>query len=332
MDHLMDHLTALAVTASVTTDPDPEVPAMEETMVAKKREATIVVNEIRMNEVGFCVLGQSPMIMHRYLLKAWQELLLPSRRKTAAERDRALKHDPFAEFRGAVYRNRDSNTASLIHVPHGAFHGALASAAIDIPGATKAKMERLTSITDVTVELFGIPHIFCAMVRNSDQNRTPDVRTRPIFPEWACRVTIQYVKDLLTERAIGNLFGAAGTIVGIGDWRPQKGGPYGRWRVVQENNADFRRIIGKQGRNAQVAALQSPSYYDDDTKELLEWFQQEIRVREREDQLSDDTMLPDVPIHTVKNKDTPDEEFVGKNGKSGNGRRRKSGTHAGARQ
>lgn len=252
---------------------------------AVDKEQPIVINEIEMTTITFCVLGTSPLIMNRFQQKAWQELLLPSARKNHAERAATLKHDPVAEFRGAAYRNRDLNSPAYTHIPNGSFKGALASAALDIPGATKAKMERLTAIVETNIDLFGIPNIFCAMVRNSDMNRTPDVRTRPIFPEWAAKVSVRYVRSLLTERTIANLFGAAGMIVGIGDWRPQKNGSYGCWKCVPETDADFKRITAKQGRKAQEAAFATPIYFDEDTEELLTWFEKEIRVREREGML-----------------------------------------------
>jgi hypothetical protein len=106
------------------------------------------------------------------------------------------------EFRGAIYRCRDPKTPTAIHIPNGTFHGALCNAALDLPGATRAKMERLTKVVDPTIHLYGVRHVLCMMVRNSDINRTPDVRTRPIFPQWACQITIAYVQSLITERTV----------------------------------------------------------------------------------------------------------------------------------
>jgi hypothetical protein len=274
--------------------------------MAKKptqKTETLEIKEIEMGEFVAHLLGASPMIMNRYGQKAWRELLLPSKSQNRASLEQSLKHDPVAEFRGAVYINRDQKGQSAIHVPNGAIHGALSAVAIDIPGAKKAQMERLTRVTDVNIELFGLPQIFCAMVRNSDQNHTPDVRTRPIFPEWACKVTIRFVRPILTERTVGNLLSAAGRIVGVGDWRGQKGGPYGAFDIVGEDNSDYRRLIKTQGRLVQLKALEKPVAYDEDTQELLSWFHEEVARREMSDKLGangksvskkSSTRLPDV--------------------------------------
>lgn len=248
-------------------------------------EEQVVVDEIAMGEIVFCLWGASPLIMNRFSQKARQELLFPSRQENRASLEQTLKHDPVAEFKGALYLNRDKTRPAAIHIPNGAFHGALASVAIDIPGAARTQIERLTRVVDVNIDLFGVPHLFCSMVRNSDMRRTPDVRTRPIFPEWACQVTIRYVKNILTERTIANLFGAAGKIIGVGDWRGQKGGPYGSWELVRDNDARWHRVVETQGSEAQVAALAQPIFFDEDTTELLTWFEEEVKNREMTHQL-----------------------------------------------
>lgn len=250
--------------------------------MAAKKEVQLQINEIALRTITFNLLGTSALIMNRFNQKAWQELLLPSPRGNRAGREQSLKHNPPEEFRGAMYRNRSPDEPALIHMPNRAFHKALASAALDIPGATKAKIERLTQMPEINVNLFGIPHLFCAMVRNSDINRTPDVRTRPIFPQWACTVNITYVADILTERSLAHLMGAAGILIGIGDWRGERGGSYGKFTLVEEDNADFRQILRHQGSKAQKSAFETPIYFDDDTTELMNWFEGELQRRERE--------------------------------------------------
>jgi len=258
--------------------------------VMAKKAATseiIEIQAIEMASLSFHVVGTSPLIMHRFSQKAWQELLLPSLRENRASLEQKLKHDPYAEFRGAFYRNSDKRAKSLFHLPNGSFHGAIASAALDMPGAKKAQIERLTKVTSVNIELFGTPKIFCSMVRNSDISRTPDVRTRPIFPQWACEVEVRYAKSSLTSKAVANLFGAAGMIIGIGDWRGQKGGPFGAFKTVSPKDREYAAIL-KQGRVLQQKAYEKPLFYDEDTEEILTWFASEVRQREMEGKLRKD--------------------------------------------
>jgi hypothetical protein len=279
----------------------------------KKTETTqIEVQEIKMGEVRANLLGTSPLIMHRFPFKAWQELILPSPQQNRASLEQRLKHDPLKEYRSSFYLCRKPEK-TLFHVPNGALHGSLAQAAIDIPGAKRAQIERLTKIVDVTIELYGVPQIFSAMVRNSDMNRTPDVRTRPIFPQWACRISIQYMKNVLSERTISNLLGAAGVIVGIGDWRGERGGPYGSFKIVADNDADFRSVTKLQGRAAQQKAFERPTFYDQDTSDILLWFNEEVRRREMDGLLADVELSLPATSRTIVERggNGGDAEYVG---------------------
>lgn len=248
----------------------------------EKLTAMIEVDVVQQADISFCILGRSPMIMNRFNKKAWQELLFPSEKRSRATMEQTLKHDPLAEFRGGLYRCRADDEPTAFHLPNGAFHGALAQVAVDLPGAARAQIERLTRVVDITVHLWGVPQMFMAMVRNSDINHTPDVRTRPIFPEWACKVTVRYVRSRITERTIANLLGGAGAIVGIGDWRGEKGGPYGAFSLVEENDEDFVRITKQQGYGAQMKAYTHPVAFDPDTEELYAWFCEEVKRREKD--------------------------------------------------
>ena len=67
---------------------------------------------------------------------------------------------------------------------------------------------------------------------------------------------------------------------GVGDWRPEKGsGNFGQFELVSEDDADYLRIIETGGRQEQIDAMESPTPYDQDTEELLEWFNDEIDRR-----------------------------------------------------
>lgn len=249
--------------------------------VKDKSTAVETIEAIKTRRVIIKVVGTSPLIMHRFSFKARQELLFPSPKKNASERASTLKHNAVEEYRECFYRNRNPKSAALFHLPNGTVHGALASAALDIPGATKASIERLTQVIG-NVELFGTPKLFMSMVRSSDQARTPDVRTRPIFERWACTVEIEYKTDPLTDNQILNLLSAAGFLVGIGDWRRQKGGEYGAFRVANANDTEHREIL-KEGRAVQQRAFDKPEEYDEDTSELLSWFTAEVARRRPDD-------------------------------------------------
>ena len=223
--------------------------------------------------------------MNRMPQKARQELLFPARKKNQAERAMTLKHNPPEEYRLSAYRTLKPNSPTRIIFPGNAFASVIADTAIDIPGATKAQIQRLTKVESHNFPIWGIPRLRMDVVRMAGINKTPDIRTRACFAEWAAYVQISYVKGLVTERSVSNLFAAGGVLNGIGDWRHQKGGLFGEFRTVDESNKDFQRIIKTQGKHAQDEALANPVCYDPDTEELYNWWKAELVIRE---QLSED--------------------------------------------
>lgn len=255
----------------------------------KKTEAQVGelldIKKIDIGKSTFQLINKpnAPLIMHRFAAKAWHELLLPSKRMNAAEKAENLKHDPLMEFRQCMYVNRDANQPTLLHFPAGAFSKAIASAALDLPGASKSQILRLVSVTSLQVNIYGTPMLGMSMVRSSDMARTPDVRTRAFLNEWCCEITVEHVTSHVKKQQVANLLYAAGHIIGLGDWRPQRGGAFGRFTFVDREDAasvEAYDRIRKQGRKAQQAAFESPDFFDDESAELMGWFIEETRKRE----------------------------------------------------
>lgn len=67
--------------------------------------------------------------------------------------------------------------------------------------------------------------------RNSGIGRTPRVILRPLFKAWSIEVAIDYDTRWFDGESIANLLAEAGRTVGIGEWRPEKGGDSGRFEV-----------------------------------------------------------------------------------------------------
>jgi hypothetical protein len=245
-----------------------------------KSEQTIEILRIKKGVIKLYLLGTTPLIMNRLTKKVWEYLLLPPRKKNRAALEAVQKHNPPEEFRDSIYRCRDQNAPTLVHAPTGALKGALASAALRLPGATKTE---IVSIIDATVHVYGIPYLYMAPVRQAGPSKTPDIRTRAIFPEWALEVEIGYITDLITSSNVINLAAAAGMIVGVGDGRMEKGKfDFGSWDLVSADDKRWRDIVAKQGRKAQVAAMQNPVAFDTDSEELLAWYEEEIKRREQD--------------------------------------------------
>jgi hypothetical protein len=90
-------------------------------------------------------------------------------------------------------------------------------------------------------------------------------------------VTIRYAVPQLTPKGIANLMSAAGMLIGVGDWRNEKGaGSYGQFEIVTPTDARYVQALKHGGRKQQQAALDEPSCYDDETESLLRWYNDEV--------------------------------------------------------
>lgn len=243
--------------------------------------AEISVLEISQGKVEVAVVGKKPLIFNRMAAKAQRELLLPKGRKTAADRAQTLKHDPISEYRNSVYRNAGDMRPTRLCFPAPAFKGCMMTAALDLPGTKKTEIGRLAWVEDYSIDMYGVPQLLMSVVRSADMNKTPDIRTRAIVPEWACTMTIAFTRPKLSARAVLNLLAAGGITCGVGDFRQEKGkGSYGQFRIVEEKDKDFQRIIKNGGRAAQDKALENPVCFDAESDELLTWYLQEVAKRE----------------------------------------------------
>lgn len=238
----------------------------------------ITILEVTKGQMEFCILGTTPLILNRMSEKAKHELLLPKGKKTAADKASSLKHDPLSEFRDSPYKMQDGPT--FLGLLPTAFKKAMMTAALDMPGAKKTQIGRLIYVHGLMLPIYGIPKLFMSVTRSADMNKTPDVRTRAIVPEWACKLVVEFPVPILRQQSIANLLAAAGFTSGVGDWRQEKGsGNYGSFKLVSADDSDFVRITTQHTRAAQMEAMEDPEPFDIETEDLMSWYDVETKRR-----------------------------------------------------
>ena len=180
-----------------------------------------------------------------------------------------------------MYTKKDGDTA--LYFPAAGVKGAMATAALETAGITKASVQRLIYLPENKIQIWGKPYLKMDIVRSADMNRTPDVRTRAYLPNWCAEVTIKFVTPTFSAQGIISLLANAGQIVGIGDFRQEKGrGSYGTWSVASsEDMGEYQELwddITQEAREVQELAIEHPECADHETAELMQFLQEE-RVR-----------------------------------------------------
>ena len=130
------------------------------------------------------------------------------------------------------------------------------------------------------IQIWGKPYLKMDIVRSADMNKTPDVRTRAFLPDWVAEINIKYVVPTFSRHSISSLLNNAGAMVGIGDFRQEKGrGSYGTFAVASdEDMGEWQELwdnITQEGRDIQKLAMEQPECADRQTAELMQFLQEE---------------------------------------------------------
>jgi hypothetical protein len=249
--------------------------------MAKKAQDTaeISITPLRRGTTRLRIIGQTPLFQNRMPAKVKQILLAGGRKKTKAERVE-IKHDPLAEYRDSAEILKGGPTALGLRVV--AVKGAMCTAALETPGVTKTSCQKLLFMPGDFAPLYGTPQLRMDVVRSADMNKTPDVRTRCYLPRWGAEIEIQFIVPQLSVTSVVTLLCNAGVLVGVGDYRQEKGkGAFGSFRVLGEGDDDeeWNDLVANHGRDAQEVALADPEYADADTADLMEFYRSEVARR-----------------------------------------------------
>lgn len=249
-------------------------------MAVKKAETEIYVPPLHRGVIKLRIIGQTPMFQNRMAAKAKRQLLVGGRKKTAADKSN-IKHSPLDEYRDSMEMLPGGEPTALgLRVV--AVKAAMCTAALETAGITKTSAQRLLFMPGDLAPLYGVPQLRMDVVRSADINRTPDVRTRAFIPRWGAEVEVHHILPQLPVSSVVALAANAGVLVGVGDFRQEKGkGSFGSFRVITADQQDdeWDDLVANHGAAAQRRAIDEPEFADADTEELMAYFHEELSRR-----------------------------------------------------
>jgi len=199
--------------------------------------------------------GTRPMLQHR----ATEEALSGKTRTNTPGED----EDPRNQCEKVLYRLPKSQQVA---VPGGAFARMLREAG----GAHKAKGSRKSLKYLVPAAVIVLDEL-CGLYLVDRKTPVTDfevdsrpvtipatkgriMRHRPRFNEWTCKVGLRINTDILDEATVRKLMIEGLQQIGIGDFRPEKGGPFGTADLVQWVVVNVKELTPAQRRNSAQAA------------------------------------------------------------------------------
>lgn len=211
----------------------------------KTEDARIVIPAIDVQNLMVHVVGTSPLIVHAWSQKAKQEILDKQMKK--ATKAKTAKN-PVADVVDSLYwlvgkpdkpyddlTEEDFATAiqngARFGFPSTAFKAAAVAAAYRA-GITKnmVMMNGALHIDGEYTEIHGVPTPREDMVKIA--MGTADIRYRGEFKEWSADILIKYNAGVLSKEQVVNAINLGGFACGIGEWRPERGGENGMFKVA----------------------------------------------------------------------------------------------------
>lgn len=199
----------------------------------------IEINEIAAETIKVPILGTSPLIVHRWNDKAKRQMLDAQQGKKKIKEIR----DPQVDYEESFYRIA-SDDGDTYGFPVLAFKAATIGAArFYDKSVTMTSLKQMMFFKGVMtkadqqqlVPIIGEPHMREDVVRIGQGT---DLRYRGEFTEWSTTLTVTYITSSLSRGAVLSLVDAGGMGVGVGEWRPQKSGEFGTYRVDTDREID----------------------------------------------------------------------------------------------
>lgn len=182
---------------------------------------TLVIRAPKRGRLQLRVIGETPLIMHRWSEKAMKEMLDKQQgNKNLSKRE---AKDPQQDYENSMYRMPDGSGYAF---PAVAFKAAMVSACREIDGLTMAQARQLFHVRGIDdpeyVRINGNPRMRQDTVRVS--NGAADIRFRGEFVAWSADLEIDFNAAVLKAEDVANLLAYAGASVGIGERRPEREG------------------------------------------------------------------------------------------------------------
>jgi hypothetical protein len=193
-----------------------------------KAKSSPVIVQTKKFQIGVAIEGTAPMIQNNFNQKAIEQMLRKHMGLSVTKEPKVPRE--------CVELATIRNLSGAVCIPPTAFKLAMISASTQIKGLKKTQLR-----TQIYIAGKSIPIGYSAMVPRMDMVRTngmtraPDVRFRPMFEDWTARLVVDF-SELLSSETVVDLISRAGDI-GVGEWRPEKNGTFGTFRVARALDA-----------------------------------------------------------------------------------------------
>jgi hypothetical protein len=188
----------------------------------------ITLPPMNLQVITITVVGDSALITHAWSKKAKSMMLAKQMKQATAKKE---AKNPEKDYEESLYRH----PAGGFGFPSVGFKAAMVSACRFADGVKMTELRGALHIVGDMVKIEGDPAPREDMVRVG--MGTADIRYRAEFKKWRAKLTIQHNASVISAEQIANLLNVAGFGVGVGEWRPERNGSFGRFHVASNKEA-----------------------------------------------------------------------------------------------
>lgn len=185
----------------------------------------------------FEIVGVSPLLMNNPTVMLVPPPVPPPKKGGAPPSAKKKEYVPEEEAEARTYRMPDGQ----LFVPSMWFRAALLKGCV----GRKFEKSKVGAATLVQASVFT-PEVKCPLVDpatgkplktyeiNSVRvvvGKAGVIRCRPEMDPWGCELPLEIDDDFVTREQVLGLLNIAGKVAGVGDWRPNRKGSYGRFRA-----------------------------------------------------------------------------------------------------
>jgi hypothetical protein len=226
-------------------------------MATTKKSATVEIKPMELQTVDITIVGTTPLIIHAWSDKA-KQMMLDKQRGKATKSKHEIKI-PVNDFMAACYwlteqpelgaddEEAEANYEAAIAAGAkfgfpvtgikqsaimGAKRGGLDVVATELRGSFFLEGATEASTNDIAEIISEPPTMREDMVKVGGMSKTADIRYRPQFDNWEIPMRMTYnVNGKYSLEQLLNCFNVGGFACGIGEWRPERDGSFGKFHI-----------------------------------------------------------------------------------------------------
>lgn len=186
-------------------------------------EAKAKLYGLKIGKIVVTIRGTSPLLVNRFPETAIEQI---EASQTGSARTKKAPRDPEKEWNTTRYLDQHGRDC----LPAAAFKESMVRAVSFIDGMPMTEARGAFFVDGDLIPLRCNPP-YCHRSRVVLNRKTTSIAYRACYEEWEADLPISYQENVITVEQLINIIELAGYAVGVGAWRPQCRGQFGRYEI-----------------------------------------------------------------------------------------------------